>query len=376
MDSTFFDGLKRRVGFTRQDADNIRRLWGVLASQVEAVTGRFHEWLLADPQARAIFTSEAQLESQRRAFANWLAELFTGNYDFEYFQRRIDIGRTHVRVGLPQHHMFTAMEVVWHELQGRIRQSGLSDAEACLESLHRLLALETAVMLESYKNYYSQQVREEERTVVEEKLTRSEHLAQLGQLAASLAHEIKNPLAGISGAIQVIRDQMEGDDPRQAVIREILGQIGRLDATVKDLLVYARPRPPEFRPCDLVAMTHRVLKLIGEAPPMRNVPVRVNAEPPVPPVPADLRQIEQLMMNLLLNAAHACRAGGAIEVNISSIDRKAVFEIVDTGAGMTPEVVARAFEPFFTTKARGTGLGLPICKRIVEVHGGTITLDS
>lgn len=377
VDSTFFIDLKRRIGFDREDADHIHGLWELIEPSAEAIGDRFHEWLLRDPSARAVFTGgEEQIDRQRQAFSAWLADLFQGAYDFEYFHRRIDIGRTHVRVGLPQHHMFTAMQVVWEDLIRALRQAGVTADDERVGSLHRLLTLETAVMLESYKNYYSQRVREEERSVAEEKLTRSEHLAQLGQLAASLAHEIKNPLAGISGAIQVLRDQMDGDDPRQPVIREILAQINRLDATVKDLLVYARPRPPEYRPCDLVATTHRVFKLIREAAPVRNVPVKIKAEPQVPPVPVDVRQIEQLVMNLLLNAAHACKNGGAIEVNISCADRRVFVEIADTGVGMVPEVRNRAFEPFFTTKAKGTGLGLPICRKIVEAHGGRMELVS
>jgi signal transduction histidine kinase len=377
VDSAFFIDLKRRVGFDRPDAENLRSLWPVVQPVVAAMTDRFHQWLLSDPAAKAVFTGgETQVANQRRAFERWLADLFNGSYDFEYFQRRIDIGRTHVRVGMPQHYMFTAMEMVWQELQTRILQAGVPDAPASLLSLHRLLTLETAVMLESYKDVYAQRVRDEERTVAEEKLTHSEHLAQIGQLAASLAHEIKNPLAGISGAIQVLRDQMDGDDPRQPVIREILAQINRLDATMKDLLVYARPRPPEFRPCDLVAMTNRVMKLIREAASVRNVPMEVHAEAQVPPVPADLRQIEQLIMNLVLNAAHACRLGGRVDIHLSSADRKVILEVEDTGTGMTPEILARAFEPFFTTRAKGTGLGLPICRKIVEAHQGTIRMES
>lgn len=377
MDSAFFIDLKLRIGFDGQDADNLHSLWEVVEPAVGPISDRFHEWLLRDAAARAIFTGgPAQIENQRRAFAGWVVDLFRGAYDFEYFQRRIDIGRTHVRVGMPQHYMFTAMEMVWEQVQQVIRASGTPNAEAKLGSLHRLLALETTVMLESYKDHYSQRLREEERTVAEERLTQSEHLAQIGQLAASLAHEIKNPLAGISGAIQVMRDQMEGDDPNQAVIHEILGQIGRLDATVKDLLVYARPRPPEFRPCDLAATTQRVLKVIREAASLRTVPIAVHAEPQVPPVPVDTRQIEQLIMNLVLNAAQACKMGGRVDIHISAMDRTAVLEVVDQGAGMTPEVRERAFEPFYTTKAKGTGLGLPICRKIVEAHKGTIALQS
>lgn len=377
MDSAFFIDLKLRIGFDGQDADNLHSLWEVVAPCVQQVSSAFHDWLLRDSSVQAVFSGgPEQVERQRAAFSRWIADLFQGAYDFEYFQRRIDIGRTHVRVGMPQHYMFTSMEIVWQELQRVIRQSGTPNAEAKLASLHRLLALETTVMLESYKDVYSQRLREEERTVAEEKLTQSEHLAQIGQLAASLAHEIKNPLAGISGAIQVMRDQMDGDDPHQAVIREILAQINRLDATVKDLLVYARPRPPEYRPCDLAATTHRVVRVIREAASLRAVPIAVHAEPQVPPVPVDIRQIEQLIMNLVLNAAHACKVGGRVDVYISAVDRTVILEVADQGVGMTADVRERAFEPFFTTKAKGTGLGLPICRKIVEAHKGAITLDS
>ncbi len=377
MDEGWFEQLKRRVRFGPDDVLNVRSMAATLVPLIPQVSDRFHRWLVEDASARAVFTGgQPQLEAQRRAFAAWLADLVEGAYDAAYFRRRIEIGRTHVRVGLPQHHMFTAMEIVWQELSGVVRAAGLPESESRLGSLHKLLSLETAVMLESYKERYSERVREEERTFAEERLTRAEHLAQIGQLAASLAHEIKNPLAGISGAIQVIRDGLPEDDSRQPVIREILSQIDRLDATVKDLLVYARPRPPEFRPLDLAAVVSRVLKLMGDAAVMRQVRVQVRNEPDVPPIPADTRQIEQLIMNLLFNAAHASRPGSAIEVAVSSRDRRVRMEVRDRGQGMTPEVCARAFEPFFTTRAKGTGLGLPICRKIVDAHGGTIELSS
>lgn len=379
MDDVLFDQLKQRIGFSLADAENVHALGRVLGDALPSISDTFHYWVVGDPSARAVFTGdEAQIERQRRAFTRWLGELFTGGYDADYFRRRIEIGRVHVRVGLPQHHMFTAMEMVWQEMRtaAAAKRADLPEIDDKLCSLHKLLTLETTVMLESYKEQYAARVREEERTAAEEQLTRSEHLAQIGQLAASLAHEIKNPLAGISGAIQVLRDQMDPADPRQPVIREILAQIGRLDATVKDLLVYSRPRPPEYRPCDLPATVNRVLKLIGDATALRSVPMSLHVEPQVPPVPVDVRQIEQVIMNLLFNAAHACKAGGTIRIHVSAAERRVILEVIDSGIGMTDEVAAKAFEPFYTTKARGTGLGLPICKKIVEGHGGTINLRS
>jgi signal transduction histidine kinase len=154
-----------------------------------------------------------------------------------------------VQVGLPQQYMFAAMQVVWEELERGIRRQGVKDAAAKLASLHKLLTLELAVMLDSYKQSYSEQIRQTEREAVQERLTEARHLAQIGHLAASLAHEIKNPLAGISGAIQVIRDSMKPNEPHRPILDEVLRQVIRLDGTVKDLLVNARPKPPRFRPC-------------------------------------------------------------------------------------------------------------------------------
>jgi signal transduction histidine kinase len=236
--------------------------------------------------------------------------------------------------------------------------------------------IELAVMLNDYQKSYAERIRERERSVVEEKLTRAQHLAEIGQLAASLAHEIKNPLAGISGAAQIIRDAMPADDPHQPIVTEILGQINRLDATVKDLLQYARPTPPRAQNVALDDIVERVLTVLQKEPAVQRV--RIEHEPGEPGaiVFADEGQIEQLLLNLLLNAAQASDEGGAIQVAILAEGNTVKLIVRDEGAGMTPEVRERTFEPFFTTKARGTGLGLTICRRIVEVHGGEIEVAS
>jgi len=219
-------------------------------------------------------------------------------------------------------------------------------------------------------------VRATERSAVEEKLTRAEHLAEIGQLAASLAHEIKNPLAGISGAIQVMRDAMEPGNPHHPIVTEILGQIRRLDATVKDLLQYARPMPPRatrFRIGDAVT---RVLTVLREEPALHGVSIEHDSAGGDTIVRADDAQIEQLLMNLLINAAHASNPGNTIRLEAERHGRFVRLRVADQGAGMTPAVRDQAFEAFFTTKAKGTGLGLSICRRIVEEHGGRIRLES
>jgi signal transduction histidine kinase len=339
---------------------------------------RFYERLFHDPGARAIFTGgQAQIDHQRLRLVHWLNELFGGTYDQSYCEKRLAIGHTHVRVGMPQHYMFVAMEIISQELEKVIRRLDVPGIEDKLASLHKVLSLEMAVMLESYKDSYSTKVRQEERSVAEERVTRSEHLAEVGQLAASLAHEIKNPLAGISGAIQVIRDAMRADDPHRPIIREILGQINRLDAAVKDLLIFSKPKPPAIQPSDLNTVVARVVKLLRGTAAFRRVQLRFDSVPALPLVPVDENQIEQLVINLLVNAAHACEAnGGRVDVVLSSDPRGVRMAVADTGEGMDERTAQRAFEPFFTTKARGTGLGLSICKKIVDAHGAMITLTS
>jgi signal transduction histidine kinase len=377
MDDTFFDLMTDRMEFGPDDAGRVKALETIVRPELPGVADRFYEWLFKDPAAVRVFSGgPEQMRRQREVFVEWLNSVFSGEYDAAYFHRLAEIGQRHVHVGLPQHYVPAAMHRIWQELRDLIRQAGVADGEAKLASLHKLLILEMAIMLEAHAEHHTHHVREEERTAAEEKLTHSEHLAQLGQLAASLAHEIKNPLAGISGAIQVIRDGMSPDDDRQPVIREILSQINRVDATVKDLLVYARPRPPEMRLCDLHAIAVRTLKSIREAPAMRRVRVTVDCADNVPPVPADMRQIEQLFMNLIFNAAHASSEGETIRVSLRAQGPKVILSITDRGSGMDQETAVRAFEPFFTTRAKGTGLGLPICRKIVEAHGGKIALQS
>jgi signal transduction histidine kinase len=375
MADSLFEEMRRRIGFRSSDAENIRSLAQYTLPAREQLADTFYEWLFSDPQALRIFTGGAEQRArQRRVFVKWYEELFGGVYDEAYFRSRLSIGHTHVRVRLPQHYMFMAMEFVWQETKTILLSAAVPEDELHrkLASFHKLLALELAMMLESYKESYTSKIREEERTVAEEKLTRSEHLATIGQLAASLAHEIKNPLAGISGAIQVIRDGMHADDPHRAIIHEILGQIDRLDAAVKDLLVYSRPRPPKLSPCDLSNVMVLMVKLMRDAHLFKHIPIDFQQPEALPQIAADTGHLEQLIMNLLMNAAQACRDGQQIRVELAAEGDRVRMSIIDSGSGMD-EI---AFEPFFTTKAKGTGLGLPICKKIVDAHNAVISLES
>ena len=373
---TLYDDLCRRLGVGHPDrtaaampaaagAPHVDRLAEAMLQHWVAGTGG------GPPQAIG-----SGVEEIRRLLAVWVEGMLRGRRDDEHVEVLRRIGHVSAWLELSPAGMMVAVARLAENLDELAADSGRGGFSPDPASARRLLMAEFGFLMQAFVERTASRIRDQERSAAAERLTRSEHLAQIGQLAASLAHEIKNPLAGISGAIQVIRDELPPDDRRQPVIREILAQINRVDATVKDLLVYARPRPPVLRPCDLRTVVHRVLQSIREAEVMRSVPVEVRCDEQTPPVPADARQLDQLVMNLLFNAAGACREGGSITVSIAPCERGVRLEIADTGHGMDSEVAARAFEPFFTTKARGTGLGLSICSKIVEAHGGMITLHS
>lgn len=221
------------------------------------------------------------------------------------------------------------------------------------------------------------------------RLARAERLATLGEIAASLAHEIKNPLAGIAGAVQVMADEMPEVDPRKEIMHEILTQVHRLDRTVQDLLAFARPGKPEVEPCDIHQVLDRVLILLAENPEAKQMRVVRNYQPGIPRVNADGKQLRQVFLNLILNAVQAMPAGGQITlqtavrdgVGLSQEDGSAHDSMVevalsDSGPGIPPSILKEIFTPFVTTKRRGTGLGLPVSRRIVEDHGGWIVAES
>ena len=372
-----FDEMLQYVGFSPIDAANVSALRDSIAPFFTEVTEKFYEALLKNPMARAIFTGgDQQIAHQRELLTVWLSEVFGGNYGQEYYEKRFTIGLTHMRVGLPQQYMCMGMQLIWQELDRVIRRQEVPQQDKKLASLHKLLMIDLAVMLDSYTASYVEQTRKTERNAVEERLTQAEHLAEIGKLAASLAHEIKNPLAGISGAIQVIRDAMHPDDPKRSIIGEIISQIHRLDAAVRDLLLYARPTMPARVEMSLTDAVRRVLMILAQEPAFQEVAVHFNDSEKNSFICADRSQIEQLLLNLLINAAHASEGSGQVHVEIESLPEKVRLSVIDSGIGMVPEVLQRAFEPFYTTKTRGTGLGLSICKRIVETHGGTIRLES
>jgi PAS domain S-box-containing protein len=198
-------------------------------------------------------------------------------------------------------------------------------------------------------------------------------LARLGEMAAVVAHEVKNPLAGIRGALQVISGRMPEASRERAIIGDIVLRLDSLNDIVQDLLVFARPREPKLGAVTIAEVLEETASLLKKDAAHAAVTVRIQGARPT--IQADAEQLKTVFLNLLLNAAQASGGGGDVDVTIESRADACVVRIADSGPGIPAEIRDRIFEPFFTTKHRGTGLGLPTARRVVERHGGTIAFD-
>jgi two-component system CheB/CheR fusion protein len=212
-----------------------------------------------------------------------------------------------------------------------------------------------------------------ERKRTEELLREQAALARLGQMAAVVAHEVKNPIAGIRGALQVIGSRMPSESRDRSIVSDIITRLDALNGVVQDLLVFARPRELRAEPVDLRALVTSTAELIMRDPSMQGLRINVSGAAAI--TPADSEQLQIVFLNILTNAAQAMGGAGTIDVGIGQSNEGWTISFADHGPGMPPEVQEKAFEAFFTTKHRGTGLGLPTARRIVEAHGGRITID-
>ncbi len=213
-----------------------------------------------------------------------------------------------------------------------------------------------------------------ERKRAEARLREQETLARLGEMAAVVAHEVKNPLAGIRGALQVIGGRMEAGAQERAVIDDIQTRIDALNEMVQDLLVFARPTPPKMAPSAVTTLLAGTVAQLRRDPAWTDVEVVVSDEGPT--LRMDAAQIQVALFNLLLNAAQAMNGKGRVDVTVETSDAWCEIAVHDTGPGFNAGVRDKLFEPFFTTKHRGSGLGLATAKRVVEMHHGTLTAES
>jgi signal transduction histidine kinase len=267
------------------------------------------------------------------------------------------------------------------ELQQKIAQLGSGDLNVAVSFSHR-----NDEIGDLGRNFNQMVVQlRESRAEIERlhrtQMSRAEHLATLGEMATGLAHEIRNPLAGIAGVIEIIGRDLPSSSPARAVVKDVRQEIARINHIVTDLLQTARPHPPTVRKSDLNTTVEHAVMLGRQQAMAKSVEIELHKDSSLPEVEHDGDQIHQVLLNLLLNALQALDSpvaghAGKIIVTVRPQGNAAVVEVSDNGRGIAPDHLPNIFRPFYTTKGDGTGLGLSLARRIVEDHHGRIDVSS
>jgi signal transduction histidine kinase len=367
---TPFESLTHYVGFTEESSAALRALHPFAQRFFVPIVDDFYAAIDAHPNARvSIAGGPAQVERLKQTLTHWLGGLLLGPHDEAYYQRRARIGRVHVQIGLPQAFMFTAMNRIRLRLLDIVRDElgghAPADAARIADAVNQILDIELAIMLETYREDLVARNRAAER------------LATIGQFAAGIGHEMRNPLGVIESSLFLLRQHLGPEVAAAPNVAKHLDRIGgevvRANKTIEDLLNLARNRPPRRQRVEV----RRLVELAAASaalPPA--VKVSVAASPADLAVDVDPDQMRQVLVNLFTNAAQAMPRGGAVEVTAEAARPAGVRLCVrDEGPGIPLEARRRLFEAMFTTKAKGSGLGLALCRRIMEAHGGSIDLD-
>jgi two-component system sensor histidine kinase HydH len=227
-----------------------------------------------------------------------------------------------------------------------------------------------------------EKLREQTGLIVEkeEQLRRAERLSTLGELTAGISHEIRNPLASIKGTAEILQDAAVPKEKRQEFAQLMMNEVTRLNTVVENFLRLARFQRLNPEKTNINKLLERMLQISDIQLKRKKISTSLHLAPELPEVSLDVSQMEQAILNIFLNAAAAMPDGGTLDVSsyLQKLDGHAtiVVSVKDSGNGIAPEHLAHVFDPFFTTKQDGTGLGLPIVKRIMKAHGGSVEVSS
>lgn len=363
VSASLLEELIAYIGFTPKDGELLARAREPLEPSFSGAIDAFYDAIGANRRARAVFEDDAQIERQKRVLRGWLETLFAGEYDREYFEARARIGYTHVRIGLDPSLMVAAMNILRETLHAAVN-ARLADArwlkpdiDALHTAINRICDIDLAIMLETYSEDYMSRMRGAER------------LAALGQVAGTIGHELRNPLAVMETSVHLLRARVAGDERAERHMNRLAEQIALSTRIIREILDLARDVPPTTEPVKVLSVLDAAVRGIegGEA-------LRINASiAPDFEFELDPGQVRQLFTNLITNAVQASPSGAAgVEITLEEHRDGLMIAVEDDGPGVPAQLRSKIFEPLFTTRMRGVGFGLALCRRIVEHHGGYI----
>ncbi|MGM0555254.1 MAG: protoglobin domain-containing protein [Myxococcota bacterium] len=362
----FFAEIKEYVGFDEKDEARLNALYPVIEPHFGRVVTHFYSALNENPRTRDIFSGPEQVERLRQTLHVWLEELFEGPHDQEYFERRQRIGQVHVDVGLLPQFMFGAMNIVRIELIRAMREEDVDELAENIESVERALDIDLTIMSQSYWD-----------SLMEMKLQIP------SALATGLAHEIRNPLNTIGLQMTLLERRLreyttdvESDEKISPIVQAVRSELGRIRGLTTEIMDFAKPIETSPAWHDGRQLLEQLEQVHGPTLETSNIELKTAIEGVDEQIWCDMDRMQQVLVNLLTNAVEAIEDEGTIWLEIENAEYGTTIQVSDSGEGMPPTLKYRVFDLFYTTKASGTGIGLPIVKKIIEAHGGSIDVVS
>jgi two-component system, NtrC family, sensor histidine kinase HydH len=358
-----FERVKRYIGFGQDTSAALCAFADAVELPMSELVDDVCRLLEEDSGSRRLASGSERLERFRRALLGWSDSSLRGPYDASYLEACSRIGQLHAQLGLPVQLLVVALSrirtrlIAWAE-----RAPEPSRRTESIQAIHKVVDLELAIMADAY------------RSGLEVRLRAQERLATIGQLASSIGHELRSPLGVIESSTFLIRQRLTPTHHTEAVLRhldKIGAQVRVCSTTTAELLELARNRPPACRQVVVRDLVAAAIEGAGNIPP-HSVDLDI---PEGLTMRADPDQMRQVLVNLVRNARQAHDGQGHIWITAEGNADGTSLRVRDDGPGIPAAIRDQVFDPLFTTKAHGTGLGLALCRRIVEAHQGEITLE-
>jgi signal transduction histidine kinase len=359
-DATAFRTIVAYVELTPEDEARLAAFAPRVRKYHGEIVDHFYDKVMSCPETTAVITGgQPQVDRLRRTMAEWLESGLSGPHDEAFHRMRRRTGEVHVRIGLPQHLMVAAMSVIRIDLRRVVEREHPEQSEdrsALMESIDRWLDVELAIMIEAY------------RAASEERFRRKARLAIVGQLAATIAHDLRNPMSVLDSSLHILRRHATSDARTSRHVDRMSHQLRQCHTIISDLLEVARESTPRSDFIDVAELASEVLAAVS-AP--NGVHIEVDVEPELRAL-GDRGLLRQALVNLVVNAQIALgeHGGGVVRLVARCEGEELVLEVLDDGPGFPPEVLPEVFEPLVTTRPKGTGLGLALVESVARRHGG------